>query len=109
MITLEDALEVVPSPERPARAFSEVAGRSNLFRFDGGAERRGSVALPNGHGPAETRRECSGCLGYLMTRPLARDHGILSVTALIRPLEYFDETSGGIIDTVAFFNTRRRT
>lgn len=57
----------------------------------------------------ETRRECAGCLGYLVTKAMARDHGILTVTALVRPLEYFDPQNGGIVDTVEFFNVRRNS
>ena len=62
----------------------------------------------NGHS-FETRRECTGCLGYLVTRPLARDRGILSVVALVRPLAYFDSENGGVLDEVHFFSARRRT
>ncbi len=65
--------------------------------------------IPNGHGPVETRRECHGCLGYLVTKPLAKDRGILGVAALVRPLEYFDPDTGGIVDTIAFFSTKRRS
>lgn len=55
----------------------------------------------------ETKHECAGCLGYLVTKAMARDHGILTVTALVRPLEYFDPQNGGIVDTVEFFNVKR--
>ncbi len=65
--------------------------------------------IPNGHGPVESRRECAGCLGYLLTAPLGRDRGIRTVTATVRPLDYFDPDTGGVTDTVAFLNTKRRS
>ncbi len=66
---------------------------------------------PNGHAhtSTETRRECAGCLGYLVTKPLGRDRGIQTVAATVRPLEYFDPETGGLVDTVAFFSSRRRS